>query len=245
MAKSSGLGQNFYINGYDISGDVGAVNTAASPRETLDVTAINKSAFERLLGRAGGTIEFNAFFNDAALAEHAALKGLPTTDVNILWALGTSVGSSAKAMVAKQLNYDGSRGSDGSLSFTVSAENNSVAPEWAEMLSAGKITHSSAGSNSSRDDSAQTTAGVAAFLHVFDINSGAPTVVIQDSSNDSSWGTLVSFSAVSDGAEPTSERVTATGDVERYVRITTTGTFSNAVIAVAYRRGTAQDDTGY
>ena len=47
---------------------------------------------------------------------------------------------------------------------------------------------------------------------------------------------------MANGNEPTAEQVTITGTVERYVRLTTTGTFSNLDFAVAYARGTAQDD---
>ena len=32
---------------------------------------------------------------------------------------------------------------------------------------------------------------------------------------------------------------------DRYLRVTTTGTFTNADLVVAYRRGTAQDDVSY
>ena len=48
--------------------------------------------------------------------------------------------------------------------------------------------------------------------------------------------------AVADGAEPTAERVTVSGAVERYLRVTTTGTFTNATFIVTTRRGTSADD---
>tara|TARA_Y100000310_G_scaffold317160_1_gene369701 strand:- start:1223 stop:1969 length:747 start_codon:yes stop_codon:yes gene_type:complete len=248
MAKKSGLGQNLYIGGYDLSGDIGVINNAASPRVLLPITAINKSAMERINGPADGLIDFNAFFNDAALAAHAALSGLPATDVNVLWAIGTAVDDPAKMLVAKQVGYDPSRGADGSLLINVQAMVNGVAPEWGEMLSAGQITHASATSSASRDDTAATAAGAAAMLHIFDIDSGTPTVVIEDSPNDSAWSTLISFTAVADGAEPASERktvATAATTPDRYLRLTTTGTFTNCDFAVAIRRGEAVDDTAY
>ena len=113
------------------------------------------------------------------------------------------------------------------------------------LLSAGQITQSSAGSESSKDDSASSSSGIAAYLQMVDINSGAPTITIEHSPNNSSWSTLLSFSAISNGAEPTAERVTASGTVNRYLRITSTGTFSNAKFVVAYRRGESVDDTSY
>ena len=245
MAKTSGLGQEIYVHGYDLSGDVSALDSVGSPREQIEVTAINKSARERINGLSDGTITINAWFNDAAGQEHAALSTLPTTDRIITWAAGGSIGDAAYSLNAKQVNYDGSRGTDGSLAFVVNAVGNGVAPDWCENLTAGSETHSSAGSSTSRDDSAATSAGLVGYLQIVSIGSGTPTVTIQQSSDNGSgdaWATVLSFSAVADGAEPTAERVTVSGAVERYLRVTTTGTFTNATFIVTTRRGTSEDD---
>jgi len=50
---------------------------------------------------------------------------------------------------------------------------------------------------------------------------------------------------VAAAAAPTAERVTVSGAVERYLRITTTGTFSNLDFCVSTRRGTSQDDVAF
>lgn len=321
MAKESGLGQQIYVGGYDLSGDVGVINNAACPRALFEVTAINKSAVERVNGRADGLIDFNSWFNDAALAEHPALKTLPTTDVLVLWATGGSVGDPAMALTAKQANYDGSRGADGSLAFNVAASVNGVAPEWGEMLTSGQDTHASASSSASKDDGTQADAvtitsssvanptniltaavhgltsgdtiliaghtgstpaldgyhtvtvvdttnftipvnvtvggnggtmtltstrnGLGAQLQIIDIASGTPTITIQDSQDNSSWATLISFTAVADGAEPSAERKTVAGVVDRFLRVTSTGTFTDCDHVIAYRRGEDVDDTAY
>jgi len=243
MAKKTGLAENFYAHGYDISGDVGALQGVSSPRNTLEVPGIDASAMERLLGLASGLIDFNSWFNDAALREHAALKGLPTGDRVMVWAMGTTRGDSAAFLIAKQTNYDWARGEDGSLQASINAQSSNGVPLiWGNMLTAGKITDSSAANGTSIDDSASTTKGVRAVLQVFDISSGTPTFVFQDSANDSTWSTLISFAAVANGDEPTAEYKTATGTVDRYVRAITTGTFSNAQYAIVYQRGTADDD---
>ena len=78
-----------------------------------------------------------------------------------------------------------------------------------------------------------------------DCDSGTPTVTIEQSSDNGSgdaWATVLSFTAVGYASAPTAERVTVSGAVERYLRITTTGTFSNLDFVVTTRRGTAQDD---
>ena len=48
MAKESGMGDNFYIGGYNLSTDVSALDTIACRRAALDVTSIDKSAPERI-----------------------------------------------------------------------------------------------------------------------------------------------------------------------------------------------------
>ena len=245
MAKTSGLGQELYVHGYDLSGDVGSLDSVGSPREQLEVTAINKSARERIFGLSDGSLSFNSFFNDATEQEHAALSGLPTADRIISWNMGGDRGDSSCCLTAKQVNYDGSRGTDGSLAFTVGAVANGIALDWGKTLTSGKETHGSAGSSTSRDDRAATAAGRVAVLQVVDCDSGTPTVTIEQSSDNGSgdsWATVLSFTAVGYASAPTAERITVSGAVERYLRITTTGTFSNLDFVVTTRRGTAQDD---
>ena len=48
MAKKSGLGQQIFVNGYDLSGDVASIDNAGSPRELLDTTALNASHLKQL-----------------------------------------------------------------------------------------------------------------------------------------------------------------------------------------------------
>ena len=50
---------------------------------------------------------------------------------------------------------------------------------------------------------------------------------------------------VASGAEPVAERKTVSGTIDQYLRITTTGTFTNADIAIGYRRGLTGDDVAY
>ena len=142
MAKKSGLGQQIFVHGYDLSGDVAAINNASSPRELLDSTALNASAHERIMGLTDGNLAVNSWFNDSTEQEHAAFKSLPTTDRIVTWAFGATRGDVAACLVSKQINYDGSRGSDGSLSFTIDSQANGVGLDWCETLTTGKETHS-------------------------------------------------------------------------------------------------------
>jgi len=144
MAKKSGLGQQIFVNGYDLSGDVATIDNAGSPRNLLEITAVNASGIERLVGLSDGNLSVSSWFNDATEQEHAAFSGLVTTDRILTWAFGATRGDVAACLVAKQLNYDGARGSDGSLSFTIDTQAASGVPlEWGNTLTTGKETHSS------------------------------------------------------------------------------------------------------
>jgi len=247
MAKKTGLGHNFFISGYDLSGDVSAIDNWSTPVESVDVTSISKSAMERIQGRVDLSASFSSFFNDAAGQEHIALRNYPSTNRIVSWTFGSTVGDVAVGAVAKQVDYPMTRGADGSLTTTVPISGNGVIAEWGNLLSAGKITHSSATTVASKDDSASTSSGASAIIQSMSLASGTATVKIQESSNDSSWSNLITFSniAASSDSGRTSERLTMTGTVARYLRIITSGTFSNLVFVVHYRRGTAQDRVAY
>lgn len=233
MAKQSGLGDNFYLNGYDLSGDVGAVQTIAGRRAALDVTAINGSAMERILGLGDGEMSFNSWFNDALLHEHVALSPLPTADVIASYFRGTTLGNAAASIIGKQVNYDGTRNNDGSLAFAVQVLGNAFALEWGQMLTAGLRTDTAATNGASIDTAASLSFGLSAILHVTAFAGTSVTVTLEDSANDSTWAAITgaAFTAASAiGAQRIATSLT--GTVRRYIRAVTTGTFSSATFAV-------------
>jgi hypothetical protein len=240
MAKQSGLGNNFYVGGYDLSGDTASLNVAASPRNTFDVTGLNQSASDRLLGLSSGIISFESFFNDASEQQHAALSGLITTDRVAIYTTSTTAGDPAAGLIGKQVNYDWSRGSDGGLTLSCEVQGSAGSPiEWGTILTTGTQSLSSAGSTDSVDQSASTSNGARGYLQNFTLSSGTPTVKIEHSANDSSWSDLITFTSQ---AAHSGDRGTSTGTVNRYVRVTVSGTFSNLKLAVVLVRGTAEDD---
>lgn len=239
MAKQSGLGDLFFIGGYDLSGDVGALTRIGNPSAVLDVTAIDKSAMERIYGLYDGEISFNAFFNDANDQEHEALsaKGAGVNRV-ATWFHGSGIGNAAAGINGKQINYDWTRGADGSLVATVQVLGDGGGLDFGEQLTAGKITHSSASSTTSLDGLAASSLGIAAYLQVFSLASGSPTVKIEHSTAAASGFADVTGGSFGVVAAQTSYRLVTALDlsVNRYLRVTTTGTFSNLVFAVLATR---------
>lgn len=245
MAKQSGLGDQLFIGGYDIGGDVSAISSLSTPRETLPATGITKSAHERLFGKRDGNAEFTTYFNKASDQEHAALKGLPRTDVHLMYLRGTDLGGESIGMVGKQLNYDPSRGDDGSLTFGVNVQANAFGLDWLTQMTAGKRTDTSATNGSSVDfGTGSTSFGFQAYLQVFSFTGTSVTVSLEESSDNGvgdGWAAVSggSFTAATGRTAERIQSVSATLTVERYLRVVTTGTFSSAVFAVGVCRNDA------
>jgi hypothetical protein len=245
MAKQSGLGDQLFVDGYDIGADVSAIGSLSTPRETLPATGITKFAMERLFGKRDGLAEFTTYFNDAALQEHIALKGLPRTDVQVMYLRGTTLGNEMIGLVGKQINYDPTRGDDGSFTFGVSVQANAYGLDWGKQLTAGKRTDTAATNGTGVDFGTGSLAfGFQAYLQVFSFTGTSVTVKLQESSDNGvgdAWAD-VSGGAFTAATGRTTQRIQSVSDtltVERYLRVVTTGTFSNAVFAVGVTRNPA------
>src|SRR5262252_7287410 len=167
MAKTSGLGDNFYVGTFDISGDTNSLGRVSGGPAALDVTDITQSAVSRLGGERDGGMDFTVYHDTAANAAHAALSTLPTADVQMSYFRGTTVGNPAASMIAKQVNYDPTRGQDGSLTFAVNAVPNGFGLEWGLELTPGLRTETAAtNTGTSINNGASTAFGAQAYFHV-------------------------------------------------------------------------------
>lgn len=235
MGKQSGLGDNLYVSGYDLSGDIGSLSRIGGGAAVQDVTGIDKAAIERLLLLRDGNIEYSSFFNPAAGRAHPVLKALPTGDRIISYFRSTTLGKPAACLVAKQLNYDPTRANDGALTFAGSTAGNGYGIEWGEQLTAGKRSDTTATNGTAVDYSAATSFGWQAYLHVFSFTGTSVTVTLQDSADNSSFASFTG-SAFTAATGITAERIAgaAGSTVRRYVRAVTSGTFSEATFAVVF-----------
>lgn len=144
MAKASGLGAALLIGGVNLSGDIQQVDNISCPVNALDVTGIDKSAHERILGLRDGAISMTTFFNTATGRAHPTLKTLPTSDVVVSYLHRQTLGEPAANLVAKQINYDGSRAADAGFTFQVQAQGNAYGLEWGTQLTTGLRTDTGA-----------------------------------------------------------------------------------------------------
>jgi len=227
MAKQSGLGDGLLVDGYDLSGDIGSLSRIGGGLAgTQDVTGINKSAVERLGLLRDGSLEYSAFFNDAASAAHPVLSTLPTADRILTYQRGTAAGSPAACLIGKQINYDPTRAADGSLTIAVSAQANGFGIEWGVQV--GAATHTEADETALIDLGGATSFGLQAYLHVTAFSGTDVTLTLQGSEDDD--GDPDTPANITGGAfaeittAPQAQRIQTgcTQAIEQYLRVAST-----------------------
>lgn len=255
MTKQSGLGDNFYVDGLNISGDTQSISKLGGGPAVLEFTGIDKSAFERKGGLRDGGMDFVTYFNPGPLAfasplvdtgSHALLRQMPLTDRIVTFFHMQS--TDAASLVAKQGTYDGTRAADGALTIAVSAMANGFGLEWGDQLTPGPLTQSGAGNGTPLDSGAATTNfGAQAYLQVFNFVGTSAVVKIQSSSDNAVGDPYadvagLTFSTVT--AAPVAERIQTgrTAAIERWLRVATTGTFSALTFAVMVVRNVTAVD---
>jgi hypothetical protein len=141
MSKRSGLGSAFYVGTYDVSGDIGAINSATSSRALGDVSSIQSLGTERIPLRSDGEISYSAFWNTAAGRSVPVLADLADAHELVTWADGTALGSYAASLWAHKVNFSSVSGQDGSLGITGQAMGSlGTRLEWGQLLTIGKQT---------------------------------------------------------------------------------------------------------
>lgn len=81
MAKQSGLGDNFYIGGYDLSGDISSLDQISGGPALIDVTPIKTLANARIGGQRDGSMKFTTWFE---FSSAVVSPGVPLTTVPLV-----------------------------------------------------------------------------------------------------------------------------------------------------------------
>lgn len=238
MTKQSGLGDNFYVAGYDLSGDINSLGRIGGGPALLDFTTVNKSAHVRQGGQRTGQVQFVTFFDpNAGVAGPAPLPSRVTTDTVVTYCRGTTLGNPGACLNAKQINFDPTRANNGMLTVAVDEMSNSYGLEWGRQLTAGLRTDTVATAGTGVDDSAGTTFGAQAYLQVTAFAGTSVDIIVEHSTTGSSgWTTVIDFGAQSAiGASRVATSNTTT--VNEFVRASTsTGTFSSVTFSVVFVR---------
>jgi hypothetical protein len=138
MAKQSGLGSYFAVDNSagslkDISNDVVSLDINIA-QNLLDVTGIDKSAMERLIGLGDGTITVNGVYNSAANMSHDVFKTRTGTRTVTYAVGGNTQGNPVISMEMLITSYVPVNGADGSLNWTAGLSlSNGTTPTWSTV----------------------------------------------------------------------------------------------------------------
>lgn len=135
MAKSSGLGQTT-LSVDDSAGTARAIKNditnwqMSTPRGVQEITGVDKSAVERLLLLADGSVTLNGVFNPTANQSHDVFKTVPSTSV--LRTVTQTVNGVTLAMEMLPTDYQLTRSDSGELTFSVPLSlADGAVPTWA------------------------------------------------------------------------------------------------------------------
>lgn len=240
MAKQGGLGDGLAVGGYDLSGDIGSLSKISGGPALLDVTAIDKSAFERIGGLRTGEITYMAYFDPAVGASHPVLSALPRTDQQMMYMRGRAIGNDAACMIEKQIDYNPTRAANGMYTFAIQAMSNGFGLEWGSLLTAGLRTDTAATNGASLDGLASSSFGAQAYLQVTAFTGTDVTVKIQDSADNSTFADVSGLTFTQTTAAHTTQRIATANNatIRRYTRAVTvtTGGFTTVTFGVSLVR---------
>ena len=135
MAKQSGLGDYIAVDdsggsARDISNDVTDLSWSL-PQDLLEVTGIDKSGRERIIGLADGEVTINGVFNAASNMSHDVFKTRTGTRT-VTYCVGGNTSSNPKLECEMLVaSYSGPRGSDGTTTWTATLQLQSgTVPTW-------------------------------------------------------------------------------------------------------------------
>lgn len=193
-----------------------------------------------LKGQFTSDITLDGYFSPTTGETHTALNSLSDTNKVVSTALGENAapaqGDITISLDAEQMNYEVVPNLTDVIGAMANFKQTGNPAEFGILL-ADETAVSSNSNTSSVDQSAQSSNGAAAALHITGVSaSDTITVKVQDSANDSDWADLITFTL--DGSAVGAERATVSGTVDRYVRVlwTVTGSGIDFDFAVMFIR---------
>lgn len=244
MTKDNGLGDNLAVGGTNVGGDTNSIGRIYGGPVALPMTDITQRAMARQAGLRDGGMEFLAYFDPATGASHDRFAALPTADTLATYWHGAAIGNPAASCVAKQIDYSPNRGADGSLLFTIPVQANGYGLEWGVLGTAGVRTDGAATNGATLDlGSAPAGAfGLQAYMQLFAFTGTSVTAKLQHSSDNNvgdPWADIAGGGFTAATAAGWQRIATAAISIKQYIRVVTTGTFSNAAFLIQVTRNGA------
>ncbi len=241
--KTHGMGDALWVAGNDLGASTNSLQRIGGGNTPIEMTDITQVAMAREGGDRDGGMDVVSYWNPDPGGSHAVYSALPTTDAIATYAHTLVIGGPSANVVGKQLNYDGDRAQNGGFLLNVSVQANGFGMQWAFQATAGKRTDAAATAAASVTAYDQVTAtpgafGLVMWAHLFSLGSGTPTIKLQESSDNAgdAYTDVVGATWTPSGAGTAARIATGAINVERFLKVVTTGVFTNAVFAVSVYR---------
>lgn len=232
MAFIHGKGAATLVNAYDLSAFFNTYDAAATA-DTAEVSTFGGSSKAYVAGLKDATLSLGGFFDGSAAAVDAVLSAAigSSTLFTLAPAGAGTIGNRANLAQAYETGYTVSAPVGDAV--TVSAEAQVSNGMASGIILADLAARTATGNTTVNDNGASSSAGAVAHLHVTAFTGTDVTIKVQHSADNSTWVDLITFTQLTAIG---SERGTAAGTVNRYLRVNIAGTFTSVTFAVALAR---------
>lgn len=232
-------GKDTVVVGADVAltGDLTSA-VASKSLQAPNVTTFGNDDKQFLGGLTEGTLQLDGVFDNATDGLDEELDAALSSSVTVVMTVGyggLAVGDRTSMLEVRESSYNVRAATTDAVRMTGSFVGTGAVLGGVSLhdLTAETAT----GNDTSHDNSSSTANGGVGHLHVTAASGTSPTldVKIQHSSDNSTWVDLITFTQAT---ARTSERKSATGTVNRYVRAewTVGGTSPSFTFAVAFGR---------
>lgn len=220
------------VDEFDLSAFFNSADVAAT-LDTAETTTFGKTAKTYIPGLADATLSLAGMFDGAANAIDAVLAAAlgGSALITVAPAGAGTIGNRASLAEALETSYGISAAVADAVS--VSAEAQVTGGLLPGVILANLIARTATGNTAALDNAASTASGAKAFLHITAFSGTNVTIKVQESPDNSTWADLITFSQATG---VTSQSGSATGTIDRYLRVNIAGTFTSVTFAVALAR---------
>jgi hypothetical protein len=201
--------------------------------DTPETTVFTSTAKEFISGLYSGTVSLDGFFEATldGIVETEVLASVPGNNVTIAPA-GFTLGSPTFDCVGRATTYSAMSDVTDAVKASIEFQTTGVI-DYGVALANLDVPTTTAGNGGTYNSGAGTSNGALAVLQVSSVTGGSLNVIVEHSTDGTTWTTLATFAAAS---STTSERKVVAGTVNRYLRASWTQTATSASFAVTLSR---------
>lgn len=234
MSFYHGRNAEIYVNGYSLSSYLDTINVPVNA-DTVEVTTFADTAKQFVMGIKSATLTGEGFGAGSTASADQYLQDVLSATENVWtwYPAGESTGKPGKAFKGYGTEFSIKGSISGAVRVATACQSNVGCEPVLCIRAVATATASSSGG--AFDNTGKSTNGGAAYLQVSATATSDALIVVDHSSDGSSWETVATFSTAPAGAS--AQRVAITGEIRQYVKASCT-LVSSCTFGVALNRST-------